>query len=316
MYRPRRNSSQVYHRQHVFHPTNKRETLPVQPVAQSRYLRRQARAKLVDIFRYYIASRLTRKLREAGIVGEELRSRGILDHLEDFEGSEQGPMEGTGGFAAAGGYVAYMARSMLRNALAEVAKCRDEELEDSWSSSDESLLLTPKDVETQLAADVPSDATSSSSSDYISVKKPTRARSPSPAPSAKSARSSSTKSSTRRIKSSPPQTQQIRHLSSVLIGLTQKDRRSTADEREVLGMVKERSLRRRWSLAETSFNPHAQHRPVEEARRSPKSNGWRDGTFGSPLVASPLREVEVVDLDLEFVPFPGEGKAPVPASAA
>ncbi|KAG9008210.1 hypothetical protein FRB93_006778 [Tulasnella sp. JGI-2019a] len=297
-------NGQAYHRQHVFHPSNKRESLPPSNVAQSRYLRRQARAKLVDIFRYHVASRLTQKMREAGIVGEELRQRGILDDLEDGEEYE-GPMPGTGGFAAAGGYVAYMARSLLRKTLSEVSK-DEEESWSSGSSGDESLLLTPKDQQASLAADVPSDCVSDNASSKKTSASAPSSRSGSPAP--RSTRRSSSRAST----AASPQTQQIRHLSSVLIGLTQKDKRSTNDEREMMDMVKERSLRRRWSLAEASTSRKASMPPrdVDMARKEPKIQD----AFGKPLVGSPLRECEVLDYfgaSVEAtmaVPFPAASK--------
>ncbi|KAG8881601.1 hypothetical protein FRB97_009354 [Tulasnella sp. 331] len=109
----------------------------------SRFLRRHARAKLVDNLHYHLVSPFTRKMGDSGVMDEE---------AEMYEGY----MPGIGGFAAAGEYVAYMARGMLRKAVSEVSK--DEEPFSARSSENESMLSTPKDQnETALVADVPSD---------------------------------------------------------------------------------------------------------------------------------------------------------------
>lgn len=166
LYRARRSKTvsggvvPLIHKQNIFHPSNKRENFPANSVPQSRFLRRQARAKLVDVFRFYVATRLTSEMRASGIVGDELKERGILDDLDaDEEDGASAP--GTSGYAAAGGYVAYMARSMLRNALAE-AKADEDSLS---SSSEDSLLLTPpNNSDTSLPSDTSSKSRPSSSS--------------------------------------------------------------------------------------------------------------------------------------------------------
>ncbi|KAG8859713.1 hypothetical protein FRB96_004287 [Tulasnella sp. 330] len=264
---------QVYHRQHIFHPSNKRETLPSIPVAQYRYLRQRARAKIVDIFRYHVASHLTRKMRDSDIMGEE----------ERYGDSKPG----TGGFAAVGGYVAYMARSMLRKALSEISEVsKDEESWSNGSSRHESLSLTPKDQDdTPLAADVPSDCGADCAPSKKTALTPSSC-SGSPAPL--SAHRSSPRAST----AASPQTQQIRHLSSVLIDLIRKDNQDAANHREMMDRIEERALRRRWSLAETTTSPKSvlPPRDLDSSRKEPKCQD----AFGKPLVSSPLREVEVL----------------------
>ncbi|KAG8881600.1 hypothetical protein FRB97_009353 [Tulasnella sp. 331] len=264
---------QVYHRQHIFHPSNKRETLPSIPVAQYRYLRQRARAKIVDIFRYHVASHLTRKMRDSDIMGEE----------ERYGDSKPG----TGGFAAVGGYVAYMARSMLRKALSEISEVsKDEESWSNGSSRHESLSLTPKDQDdTPLAADVPSGCGADCAPSKKTALTPSSC-SGSPAPL--SAHRSSPRAST----AASPQTQQIRHLSSVLIDLIRKDNQDAANHREMMDRIEERALRRRWSLAETTTSPKSvlPPRDLDSSRKEPKCQD----AFGKPLVSSPLREVEVL----------------------
>ena len=259
LYRSRKSKSMssivpMYHKQNIFHPANKRDSFPTSTVPQSRFLRRQARAKLVDVFRFYVAGRLTTEMRSTGIVGEELRERGILDDLDADEEMEGGNLPGTSGYAAAGGYVAYMARSMLKTAFSQ-AKSEDDSMS---SSSEDSMLMTPKNPS---ESSLPSD---------VDGKNPARPASP----------------ARRRATTPTPQARQIRHLSSVLIGLTQKDKRTTSDEREQLDLVEERSLRRRWSLCEASQAARA--RSVSRSRSS--SIDWT-----KPVVPSPLRKVEVVE---------------------
>ncbi|KAG9046920.1 hypothetical protein FS837_003425 [Tulasnella sp. UAMH 9824] len=295
---PRRRSSkgtafvgfvELYHAQHIMHPQNKREQFPPNTVPQSRFLRRQARAKLVDVFRAYVASRLTTAMRKSGILGEELKERGVLDDMDDeeLEGVESGPMPGTSGFQAAGGYVAFMARSMLRNALAEQEKAKAAAAaaatssDDSFSSSsEESLLLTPKNgSETSLPSSTDS-----------------KQRSAKSAPAVVAARR-------RSVPTPTPQARQIRQISSLLIGLTQKDKRTANDEREMLELVKERSLRRRYSLSEASSL---------NASTSRIRIGNLPADWNKPVVPSPLRNVEVAEPAVEtkeeeitvVLPFP------------
>lgn len=263
---------ELYHAQHIMHPQNKRDQFPPNAVPQSRFLRRQARAKLVDVFRSYVATRLTTAMRKSGILGDELKERGVLDDMDDeeLEGVETGPMPGTSGFQAAGGYVAFMARSMLRNALSEQEKAKAAAAaaatssDDSFSSSsEESLLLTPKNG---------SDTSLPSSTD-------SKQRSAKSAPATVAARR-------RSVPTPTPQARQIRQISSLLIGLTQKDKRTANDEREMLELVKERSLRRRYSLSESSSL---------NASTSRIRIGNLPADWNKPVVPSPLRNVEVAE---------------------
>ncbi|KAG8959040.1 hypothetical protein FRC03_008526 [Tulasnella sp. 419] len=261
-YRQRRKSSQTFHKQHVDHPSNPRQTFNTSPVPQSRFLRRQARAKLVDIFRFYVASVLNEKMREHGIVGEELKSRGILDDLDEEHavGDVSDAQSGVGGYTSAGGYVGYMARSQLRNAFAEFAKEQavSATSSDDHSSSDESILLTPK-TESDNSLSFESSATSP------------RGRRP-------SSRTSSATS---------VQSLKIRQLSAVLIGMTQREKRNAEEEKETMDEIKDRSLRRRWSLHEKS-------------RLGRRVGGAVLNTYANlagtavPVISSPLREVVVV----------------------
>ncbi|KAG8929668.1 hypothetical protein FRC02_005257 [Tulasnella sp. 418] len=260
-YRQRRKSSQTFHKQHVDHPSNPRQTFNTSPVPQSRFLRRQARAKLVDIFRFYVASVLNEKMREHGIVGEELKSRGILDDLDEEHavGDVSDAQSGVGGYTSAGGYVGYMARSQLRNAFAEFAKEQavSATSSDDHSSSDESILLTPK-TESDNSLSFESSATSP------------RGRRP-------SSRTSSATS---------VQSLKIRQLSAVLIGMTQREKRNAEEEKETMDEIKDRSLRRRWSLHEKS-------------RLGRRVGGAVLNTYANlagtavPVISSPLREVVV-----------------------
>ncbi|KIO22397.1 hypothetical protein M407DRAFT_245179, partial [Tulasnella calospora MUT 4182] len=258
---------ELYHAQHIMHPQNKRDAFPPNAVPQSRFLRRQARAKLVDVFRHYVAGRLTTAMRKSGILGDELKERGVLDDMdEEVEGVESGPMPGTSGFQAAGGYISFMARSMLRNALAEQEKAKaaaaaaaSTSSDDSFSSSsEESLLLTPKN----------GSDTSLPSSDG----------------SKRSAKAVAVAARRRSVPTPTPQARQIRQISSLLIGLTQKDKRAANDEREMLELVKERSLRRRYSLSESSSL---------NASTSRIRIGNLPADWNKPVVPSPLRNVEV-----------------------
>ncbi|KAG8917519.1 hypothetical protein FRC01_002397, partial [Tulasnella sp. 417] len=167
---------ELYHAQHIMHPQNKRDSFPPNAVPQSRFLRRQARAKLVDVFRHYVASRLTTAMR-----------------------------------------------------------------------NDTSL---------------PSSTDGKRSAKSVPVTAARRRSVPTPT----------------------PQARQIRQISSLLIGLTQKDKRTANDEREMLELVKERSLRRRYSLSEASSL---------NASTSRIRIGNLPADWNKPVVPSPLRNVEV-----------------------
>ncbi|KAG8897693.1 hypothetical protein FRB99_007982 [Tulasnella sp. 403] len=316
--RRKNSTTPLYHKQHYNHPKNKWEEFPQNKVPQSRALRRQARAKLVDIFRYFVSARLMEQMRSHGIVGEELKARGILDDIDADEGFEDGGINpGTGGFSAAGGYVAHMARSMLRTSLAEAAKTDDDSFS---SSSEESLLLTPKNSSN---ASLPTDASSQKSA--------SRPTSPTSRPSSPSPASKQTRPARR---AASPHVHQIRHLSSVLIGLTQKDKRASAEDREMLEMVKERSLRRRWSLYETASTARiseARVRCVSDSviadARARQGKAAEVLEWTRPLVPSPLRHSEVSaseDDDEEIivcvkptpVPFPSDPIVPFPSSVS